>query len=125
MSGRRERGATLWSVLFCLLVAGFIVYLAFKIAPPYFNNWQVEHALASVAKSPDAAAMGRSQLRNAVRRVFSVGYVSRVSVAKDLRIPRTAQGRRVLVFSYNVRVPIAYNVTALLHFVDRRVVGGP
>lgn len=125
MSVRRERGATFLSLLLCLVVAGFVVYLGFQIGPPYFNNWQVEHALASVAKRPGATALGSSQLRHAVRRVFSVGYVSHVSVAKDLHILRTARGRRVLVFRYDVRVPIAYNVTALLHFADRRVVTGP
>ncbi|MHB8253617.1 MAG: DUF4845 domain-containing protein [Acidiferrobacter sp.] len=125
MSWHRERGATLWGLLFCFTVAGFIVFLAFKVAPPYMDNWQIKDVLASVASRPDASAMSGSELRDAVRRGFNVGYVSHVSVSKDLRVQRTLRGRHVLVFSYDVRVPILYNIAALIHFVDRHKVSGP
>ena len=124
MAWRRERGASLWSALACVIMVGFWVFLAFKIWPPYMNNWQIEKALASVAQRPGAEAMGRSELRQAVRRVFSVGYIGHVAVRKDLHFERTAHGARVMVFSYHTRVPLLYNITADIHFVDRRVVTG-
>ncbi len=124
MAWRRERGASLWSALVCVIMVGFWVFVAFKIWPPYMNNWQIEKALGSVARRPGAQAMGRSQLRQAVRRVFSVGYISHVAVRKDLHFERTAQGARVMVFRYDARVPIMYNITADIRFVDRRAVTG-
>ncbi len=124
MSRDSERGASFWSLLVCLVLVGFLVFLAFEIAPPYFANWQIEKALANVAKQPGADSFGRSALRSAVRREFAVGYISHVSVAKDLHFRRTAHGLRVMVFRYEVRVPIMANVTALIAFVDRRKVTG-
>ena len=125
MTWRRERGASLWSALVCVVVVGFWVFVAFEIGPAYLDNWQIEKGLASVAKRPDARAMGRRALRDALRREFSVGYVSHVSVHKDLYFQRTAQGLRVMVFRYHVRVPIVGNITADIRFVDRHVVTGP
>ena len=119
MSWHLERGSTLWSLLFCFVMAGFIVFLAFEVVPPYMDNWQIEHALESVTKRPEASGMSRDELRSAVRREFGVGYVSHVSVTKDLRIERTLSGSRILIFSYDVPVPILYNITAVIHFVDR------
>ncbi len=124
MAWRRERGASLWSALVCVIVVGFWVFLAFKIWPPYMNNWQIEKALASVAGRPGAENMGRSELRQAVRRVFAVGYISHVPVRKDLHFARTPRGVRVMVFRYNVQIPIMYNITADIRFVDRRAVTG-
>lgn len=124
MSWNRERGATFWSILFVVILVGFFVFLAFEIFPSYLNNWQIAHALGSVAKRPEANMLSNSDLRRAVRREFNVGYVSGVSVAKDLQIEPTQSGGRILVFTYNVRVPIIYNITAVIHFVDRRRVQG-
>lgn len=124
MPGNRERGATFWSVLFVVILVGFFVFLAFEIFPPYLDNWQIAHALGSVAKRPEINTMSNSDLRSAVRREFNVGYVSGVSVANDLQILPTRTGGRILVFTYNVRVPIIYNITAVIHFVDRRKVRG-
>lgn len=124
MPRRYERGATLWGVLFCFIMAGFLVFLAFKIAPTYLDNWQIESALASVSKRPEIHTMTSDDLRSAVRRQFDVGYVNRVRVSKDLHIEHTLHGNRVMVFRYNVRVPIIYNITAVVHFVDRRRVPG-
>jgi len=125
MARSRERGSTIWGFLFCALMAGFIVYLVFEIAPSYINNWEVKHALASVAKRPEAGAMSASELRAALRRQFSVGYVHQMSVSKDLRVHDLRHGMRLLVFRYQVRVPIAYNIVALISFVDRDVVAAP
>ncbi|MHB1607979.1 MAG: DUF4845 domain-containing protein [Acidiferrobacter thiooxydans] len=124
MAWRRERGASLWSALICVIVIGFWVFLAFKIWPSYLDNWQIEKALASVAKQPGAASMGRRGLRAALRREFSVGYVSHVSVHKDLHFQRTAQGARVMVFRYHVHIPIMANIAADLRFDDRHAVTG-
>ena len=124
MSWNRERGATFWSLLFVVILVGFFVFLAFEIFPPYLDNWQIAHALDSVAKRPEANALSNSSLRDAVRREFNVGYVSGVSVAKDLQIEPTRGGGRILVFTYDVHIPIIYNITAVIHFVDRHKVQG-
>ncbi len=122
MFGRRQQGASLWGLLLVFIMVAFYVYLGFQIGPAYMNNWQIASALKGVATAPGADTMGRSQLREAVRQAFSVGYVSHVSVARDLHIEGTVGRSRVLVFRYNVHVPILYNVSALIHFTDRRKV---
>ncbi len=124
MSGNRERGASFWSVLFVVILVGFFVFLAFEIFPPYLDNWQIAHVLGSVAKQPEINKASNSEIRSMVRQEFNVGYVSRVSVANDLQILPIRTGGRILVFTYNVRVPIIYNITAVIHFVDRRKVTG-
>ena len=124
MAWRRERGASLWSALICVIVVGFWVFLGFKLWPSYLDNWQIEKALASVAQQPGAGSMGRAGLRAALRREFSVGYVSHVSVHKDLHFERTAQGALVMVFRYHVRIPIMANIAADLSFDDRHAVAG-
>lgn len=124
MAWRRERGASLWSALIFVVVVGFWVFVGFKIGPTYLDNWQIEKALASVAKEPDVGAYGRPGLREALRREFSVGYVSGVSVHKDLHFERTAHGGLIMVFRYHVLIPIIGNVSADIRFVDRHAVAG-
>jgi len=124
MSRYLERGATLWSVLSCFIMAGFYAFLGFKMIPSYIDNWQVASALKNVAERADASSMSRSELRAAVRREFGVGYISHVSVSKDLHIERDLRGDHVLNLDYKVRVPIFYNITAVIHFVDRDKVSG-
>ncbi|WP_298138078.1 DUF4845 domain-containing protein [Acidiferrobacter sp.] len=124
MAWRRERGASLWSVLVFVVVVGFWVFVGFRIGPSYLNNWQIEKGLASVALQPGARTQDRQDLRAAVRREFSVGYVGQVSVHKDLHFERNAHGLRVMVFRYHVLIPIMGNASAYLDFVDRQTVTG-
>ncbi|HUW97760.1 MAG TPA: DUF4845 domain-containing protein [Acidiferrobacter sp.] len=125
MSRHLQRGATFWTVLVFILMAGFIVFLAFEIVPPYIANWQVSSALSNVAERGDANAMSDADLRTAVHREFEVGYVGHMDIDNDLHIEHRQDGDRMLVFSYDVRVPIFYNITAIIHFVDRNKVPAP
>ena len=53
-----------------------------------------------------------------------MGYVSGVSVHKDLHFERTAHGGLIMVFRYHVLIPIIGNVSADIRFVDRHAVAG-
>ncbi|MHB1565258.1 MAG: DUF4845 domain-containing protein [Acidiferrobacter sp.] len=119
MAINHERGMTFLGILMLAVLAGVVVLLVVKLTPIYISNWQVEQSLVAVAHRSEAATMDRSALRAALSREFDVGYVSNLDIRSDLVVERTRRGR-LMIFTYDVRTPFVYNITLLLHFVDRQ-----
>jgi hypothetical protein len=119
-----QRGITMWGVLFigALIVVSVLLFL--KLLPPYLENGKVRTALENVGKQPGSAAFTRAEVVNAIERRFEIDDVTRVDLAKDLSLERSADGRgKVIRIQYDVVVPLVYNLSALIQF-DNSVEAG-
>ena len=122
--GGKQSGMTMWSLLFVGAVVVFFVLLFFKLAPPYMDNYKVVTAVKNVAGQPNAASMSREDIANALGRHFEIDDVDNVDLKKALRVERSnPNGPAVIHVTYQVRVPVAYNITALIDFDDSAPVG--
>lgn len=118
----RQRGMTIWGLLLTGGIFVIIVLLFFKLLPPYLEFGTVKTALENVAKQPDVGNMDKIEIRNTIQRRFDIEDVKNVDLNKHLFVEKKP-GATVIRIAYEVRVPIAYNVTALLDFDTSKTVG--
>ena len=114
MTPKQQRGMTMWSAGFVIFIAIFFLFLFFKLLPPYLEDLKVRTAINGLAAEPDAASMSKRNLVESLRKRFDIDNVTNVP-ADDLKVE--ARGKaKFLHIKYEVVVPLAYNVSALLEF---------
>lgn len=120
MVANRERGMTMWSGLFVIGVFAFFLFLFFKLLPPYLEDLKVRTALDGLLREPNAEAMSRAELIERLDKRFDIDDVTNV---KSGQLEIKPMGRtKVISLKYEVVVPLAYNVSALLEFNHARQV---
>lgn len=110
-----QKGMTFWGLL---VVAGLIVFFVvftLKLLPPYMEYGKVRTALENVAHQPEAGNMERADIKNALDRRFSIEDVNNVDLNKNLFVEKKP-GVTTIRIAYERRVPLAYNITALIEF---------
>lgn len=117
MNFRKQAGMTLWGMGLVLVVVGFFMLLTLKLLPPYLESYKVRSALESLQRLSDTAALSREAIMDGLQKRFDIEDVENVNLREALKIEPQLNGRgRVVRVAYQVRVPIAYNVSALLDF---------
>jgi len=111
----RQRGMTMWGLLFMAVLFAAIVLLFFKLLPPYLEFSTVKTVLVNVARTPGIGELQKGHIKQEIDRRFSIEDVKRVDLNKDLYVEKKP-GATTIRIAYEVRIPIAYNVTALLTF---------
>jgi hypothetical protein len=111
-----QSGMSMWGFMVVVVLAVFFLFLFFKLLPPYLEFFKVKTSLENVAQQSNAANMTRMDVANALDRRFSIEDITRVDVKKDLKIEKAPSGRTLIRIQYQVIVPLAYNVSALLDF---------
>jgi hypothetical protein len=117
----RQRGMTMWGLLFVLGVIAFTLFLVFKLLPPYLSDLKVRAALDSLVRQPDAGAMGKAEIMTALYKRFDIDNVTHVKLETDLSI-EARDRNKVIRIRYEAVVPMAYNISALLEFDHAREV---
>ncbi len=110
-----QRGMTFWGVLVILALIGFFTLLTLKLAPPYMEHGKVITALKAIEKQPPGS-FSKDEVRRALDRRFTIDDVRRVDLRKDLYFEKKPGGMVAVRIAYEVRVPMAYNITALIEF---------
>lgn len=114
----RQRGMTMWGTAFVVFVGVVFLFLLFKLLPVYIEDFKIRTAIEGLAAEPGAAVMSRAELVERLGKRFVIDSVDEVN-ANQLRVG--ARGRqKVLALRYEVVVPLAYNVSALLEFDHER-----
>ena len=113
----KQSGVSFWGFALVAFLIAFFTLLTLKLVPPYIENAKVRTALENVVKQPNAANMSKVEIVDALQRRFDVDDVSRANLKTDLTITKSPDGRSTkLRIAYEVRVPLAYNISALLTF---------
>ncbi len=113
----KQSGVTFWGFAMVAFLIAFFTLLTLKLVPPYIENAKVKTALENVVKQPNAANMTKVEIVDALQRRFDVDDVSRTNLKTDLTITKSADGRATkLRIAYEVKIPLAYNISALLTF---------
>lgn len=113
----KQSGISFWGFAMVAFLVAFFTLLFLKLMPPYLEHAKVKTALQNMAKQPNAGNMTKVEITQAIQRRFDVDDVSRVDLNKDLTVAKSADGRATTIrITYEVRVPLAYNISALLAF---------
>lgn len=117
----KQRGMSIWGLLLAGGIFVFFLLLFFKLLPPYMEYGTVKTTLENVAKQPDIGSMEKTEIKNAIQRRFDIEDVKRVDLSKHLFVEKKP-GATTIRLAYEVRVPLFYNITALLDFEASKTV---
>lgn len=111
----RQRGLTMWGWLYVIVTLAGIGIFTVKAGPVYLNDYSLAGVLKKVAEDPSAPNMSTHALRDKCGRYFNTSYIEHVE-PRDIKVVKTPDGGRAMTVSYEVKIPMFYNVTALFHF---------
>jgi uncharacterized protein DUF4845 len=112
---QQQRGMTMWGLLFVLGVLAFVLFIGFKLFPPYLEDFKVKAALDSLARQPDFSSMSRGDMAGALDKRFDIDDITGVNLSKDLTVETQGRLKRVRI-RYEKVVPIVANISLLLEF---------
>ncbi len=111
----RQKGFSIWSLVFFFFLIGFAVFTTLKLVPPYMEFFTVRGALSSMASSPEEY-VGAMSVHQAIMKRLSVNNVSGVKV-DDVSVTRDLDSPKYNIeVEYEVIVPYFGNISFLLNF---------
>jgi hypothetical protein len=111
----RQRGLTLFGLMFWAVLIGFVGYLAVRILPTLNEFFTIQRAVDKIAASSPATVV---EARTAFDRQRDVEYSITAISGRDLEI--TKENERVVIrFAYNKEVPVAGPVYVLIKYEGR------
>ncbi|HED13821.1 MAG TPA: DUF4845 domain-containing protein [Gammaproteobacteria bacterium] len=115
----RQGGWTLWSLGLVLALIIFFALLLFKLIPPYLDDQKIQKALNSVIQEQHVEQMSRRAIVSRLSNILYIDFaLDLVDIKKDLKITKNNNILK-LAIDYEVVIPMAYNISALLTFSDR------
>lgn len=111
---RRQKGVSLSGFMLWAIVLIFVLLLAFKIGPPYFEFYNINKQLKAVVNDPSTRGGGRKEVENAFRNRVLVSDIKAITYT-DLVITKEGDGYS-LSADYTVCVPVIANLRACMDF---------
>ena len=108
-ASRSERGAFSFSVVVSVFVFATLVFLAFKLLPPFIDNYQFQDSITNLARTATYAQVTETDLRKTI-----------MKEAQELGIP--LQDKQVAVQKMGGTVNISVRYAVEVDLIARRVV---
>ncbi|WP_415896826.1 DUF4845 domain-containing protein [Neptuniibacter sp. QD72_48] len=113
---KHQAGASMFSILIVLIVAGFLFTIAFKLMPAYMDHRTINSVLVDAMNDPDELAKGARGIRIGMTKKLIINQVKLPS-NDGLRIVQK-EGIITAILDYEVRVPMFGNVDAVVFFTE-------
>lgn len=113
----RQQGATFFSTMIVLIVAGIFLAVGFKLYPAYYDHYLIKSVVGDVATNPDEAVKPVNEIRTTLSKRLRINQVKLPS--KDALIFIRDEGVMTISLKYDVRVPMFFNVDALVKFDEQ------
>lgn len=110
----RQKGASLLSIMIILIIGGIFFSVGFKLYPAFFDYKLVDSVLTDVSSDQDELSKPLMRLRQDVQKKFHINQV--VLPEKDSLVIRQEKGVIYFDLDYEVRVPMFFNVDAVVSF---------
>ncbi|AXQ30221.1 DUF4845 domain-containing protein [Solimonas sp. K1W22B-7] len=119
----RQKGIGWFGLLFIFGTIAFVAIVGGKCFPLYMNQFKLQSALNKVATggnlaNDDAGASLRSELQ----RYWDIDDITRI-LPKDIKLRRNERGR-FLIYDYEAREKLFYNIFIVIHFQGEVQVSG-
>lgn len=112
----RQRGLSLLGWVVVLIVLVVFGTAAFRMVPAYMEYNTIRAAITSLLADSKTALMSEREVRGALSKRFLINQVDAIS-ANDLAINKEG-GQLAVGVDYEVRQPLFYNVSVVMHFED-------
>lgn len=111
-----QRGASFTSTLIVLIVAGIFFTVGFKLFSPYWDHATINSIVQTTSEDPDELTKSLRELRRDLDKKL---YINQVELPeKESLQVRLDEGVIYFDLVYEVRVPMFYNVDALVMFEE-------
>jgi Domain of unknown function (DUF4845) len=112
--GQTQKGLTAISIAVLLALAGFAVFLIFKLAPPYIEYYGVQDSINSLTKELEIRDKSKDDVLKLLRKRLEVNDVTSVK-PQDILIKKSGKVLTVQI-DYEVRIPLLGNIDLALSF---------
>jgi hypothetical protein len=112
----KQDGMTFIGLVLIIAMIIFVATIGIKLYPPYVEFLTVKKAITKLGGQPSFADMTPKQLMEDFDKSASIDSI-RVITGHDLTITKGNGGKPIVTAEYQVVVPIAGNVSALLDFL--------
>jgi hypothetical protein len=111
---KQQRGASFFGTLIVVLMVGTFVAIGFKLYSPYLEHQTIKSVVEAIIKDRSELAKPIAQIRSDIDKRF---YINQVSLPdrEDLEI-RNEEGVLKFTLNYERRVPMFYNIDAVVKF---------
>lgn len=120
----RQRGASFTQILLVLIVGGIFFSVGFKLFTPYADHATISSIIEDISLDQDTLKKPIKDINRDIQRRFTINQV-RLPRSPDGEDPalRITEKERVLTFTldYETRVPMFYNVDAVVVFKEEFV----
>ena len=123
MKSSFQRGATMWTTLTVVLMAGFIAYLAFQLSQVYLDHSIVRGSMQEIVNQREFQQMTPKQILSSMSKRMTIDNIR--GFDKDaFTVAREKSGEKYIVINYSKKVHIAGNVSAVVDFQEEIRSGG-
>ena len=112
-----QKGISFWGLLVVAAVSAYFLLLFFKLLPSYIEHAKVKTAITGISQQPNAINMEKNEIKAALQRRLDIDDVNEVDLSKSLFVEKKP-GVTTIRVTYERRVPLMYNVSALIDFND-------
>lgn len=110
----RQRGLGWFGLLFVLGTIAFVSLITIKAMPVYLNHMKITSSVKKVAQEEANAKAELFAIHKALNRYWSIESIDSMKPT-EVKVKRTEAGR-FLVYEYERRVPLFYNISLLFEF---------
>lgn len=110
----KQRGASFFSMMIVAMMAGTLIAIAFKIHQPYLDFWTIKSVVEDVSKDRDSLQKTPKSIRQNIDQRL---YINQVKLPSDeALVIKREKGVMIFDLNYESRVPVFYNIDAVMKF---------
>jgi len=113
----RQRGMTMISWLIVLAIAVFFVLIGIKMVPTYLENYSIKQVLLNMQNDRTVRKMTPKQMRESFIKRIKINSVYDFD-RKWITIKKEKSGGTRFAVEYEIRKPVAGNVSIVMAFSD-------
>ena len=125
----RQRGISFFNLLIVLLVGGIFFTVGFKLFTPYADHETFKSILESITEDREEMKKDLSTIKRNIDRRFTINQVRLPKYAPDGETPslliKQKESEVFFTLDYEIRVPMFYNVDAVVEFKEEYVATKP
>ncbi len=113
----RQQGLSGLGLLYVLVATGVLATLAFKLVPPYIDNYGISTTVASLGTVPDLNDKTEREVRTLVMNRLRINNVR--DVPTEAVVVSRVDDRVLVAVDYETRVNLFGNIDAVIRFENR------
>ncbi len=110
----KQKGASLLTIMIYLIIGGIFFSVGFKLYPAFWDYKLVDSVITDVSQDRDELSKPLTRLRQDIAKKFRINQITLPE--KDSLVIKQEKGVVHFDLDYEVRVPMFYNVDAVVTF---------